>query len=177
MIKFKTYNLLLFLFIGLLLVMSALKDFDNTLKNDTCPNGIISFELAKDLNISKSIINSWNTTAKINAALSLGIDFLFLILYSGFIGLAIYILNKKLWQQQKFVYQTGKLFIVLIFTAAFLDAIENIALIQLLKSHLEQSWTSIAFYTATVKFILVGVSSLYLIGNFGYYLYKKITSF
>ena len=174
MIKFKTSHLLVFMLSGLLIIMFAIKSFDSTLKSDTCPNGIVSFELAKNLNTSKAIINSWDTTAKTDAGLSLGIDFLFLLLYSGFIGLVIYILNEKLWKHQKFVYQTGRIFIALIFAAALLDAIENIALIQLLKGHLEQSWVSIAFYAATVKFILVGISLLYLIVNLVYFLYLKI---
>jgi len=177
MIKFKTSYLLAFLFSGLLIVMFAIKNFDRTLKNDTCPNGIVSFELAKDIHISEAIINSWDTTAKIDAGLSLGIDFLFLLLYSGFIGLAIYVLNEKLWKQKKIIYQTGRLFVVFVFTAALLDTLENIALIRLLKGHLEQIWASIAFYAATVKFILVGTSLLYLIGNLAYFLYVRSADF
>jgi len=175
MINLKTSHLLAFLFSGLLIVMFAINSFDNTLKNDSCPNGIVSFELAKNLNTSKAIINSWNTTAKTDAGLSLGIDFLFLLLYSGFIGLTIYILNEKLWKQKKFIYQTGQLFVFLIFIAALFDTIENIALIQLLNGHLEQIWTSVAFYAAIIKFTFVGISILYLIGNLVYFLYTKFS--
>ncbi len=173
MIKFKPSHLLIFLFGGLLIVMFAIENFDHALKNDSCPNGIVSFELAKDVNTSKAIIDSWNTTAKTAAGMSLGIDFLFLLLYSGFIGLAIYILNEKLWKPKKFIYQTGKFFVVLIFLAALLDSIENIALIQLLKGHLEQIWASIAFCAAIIKFTFVGISILYLMGNLVYFLYIK----
>ena len=173
MIKFKPSHLLIFLFGGLLIVMFAIKSFDRTLKNDSCPNGIVSFELTKNLNTSEAITNSWDSTAKTDAGLGLGIDFLFLLLYSGFIGMAIYILNEKLWKQKKIIYRTGKLFVVLIFLAALLDSIENIALIRLLKGHLEQIWVSIAFYAATIKFTFVGISILYLMGNLVYFLYIK----
>ena len=171
MIKIKTSYLLIFLFSGVLIVMLAIKNFDKSLKNEICQNGIVSFELAKDVNISKSIINSWDSTAKINAGLSLGIDFLFIFFYTGFIGLAIYILNEKLWKHKKFIYATGKVFIVFIIIAGVLDIAENIALIQLLYHHFEQYWSSTAFYAATVKFILVGLSILYFILN---YLYFKV---
>ena len=156
--------------------MFVIKSFDTTLKNDSCPNGIVSFELAKNLNTCEGIINSWDMTAKTDAGLSLGIDFLFLLLYSGFIGLAIYVLNEKLWKKKTFIYQTGKVFVIIIFMAALFDTIENIALIRLLKGHLEQIWVSIAFYAATLKFTFVSVSILYLIGIFIYFLYVKFTS-
>src|SRR5437899_2321809 len=52
------------------------------------PLGIISFELAGDLATARQMIGSWDEPAREHALLGLGLDFLFLALYSTTIGLA-----------------------------------------------------------------------------------------
>lgn len=143
--------------------------FDAPLKNEVCPNGIVSFELAKDLSVSKNILNSWDDNAKANAGLSLGFDFLFLIVYSSFIALLIYNLNNRFWKDKGF-YKVGRVLVYLIFVAAIFDIIENIALIELLKDNLIQVWASIAYYFASLKFIFILICLLYVIINWLAYL-------
>ena len=149
--------------------------FDAPLKNEVSPNGIVSFELAKDISVSKNILNSWDDNAKANAGLSLGFDFFFLLTYSSFVALLIYNINNRLWKGKNF-YKLGNLLIYLIFIAAFFDIIENIALIKLLRGDLKQVWPSIAFYFASMKFILILICLFYLILNWLAYLLvqKKI---
>ncbi len=160
------------LLIALLFVMFSLKLFDAPLKNSVCKNGIVSFELAHNLDRSESILHSWNLHAKINAGLSLGIDFLFLILYSTFIGLLIYQINYKLWFNRPF-YPYGKIFIWLAFLAAFFDVIENISLIRLLNGHLSELWSKVAYFSASIKFSFIAIIILYLLINWFLWLYKK----
>lgn len=153
----------------LLLVMVCInilvmRSFDTPLKNENCKNGIISFELAKDLNESVKILNSWDSNAKTNASLSLGFDFLFLLVYSSFIAMLIFIINNRLWKNNSF-YKFGTLFIVLIFFAALFDIIENMALIRLLLGDLEQIWSSIAYYFALIKFAIILICICYLLIN------------
>jgi len=143
--------------------------FDAPLKNEVCTNGIVSFELAKDISVSKNILNSWDDNAKANAGLSLGFDFLFLMVYSSFIALLIYKISIRL-QKGKVFYKLGNVFIYLIFIAAFFDIIENIALIKLLKGDLNQIWASTAYYFAMFKFILILICLLYIIINWLAYL-------
>ena len=149
--------------------------FDAPLKNEVSPNGIVSFELAKDISVSKNILNSWNDKAKANAGLSLGVDFLFLLVYSSFIALLIYNINNRLWKGKAF-YKAGKIFIYLIFIAALFDIIENIVLLKLLSGDLKQVWSSMAYYFASMKFILILICLFYLIINWLAYLLvqKKI---
>jgi hypothetical protein len=149
---------LLFVFIGFM------RYFDSYLKTDLSINGIVSFELAKDVNVSSAIINSWDETAKIAASLSMGFDFLFLIVYSLFIAELIHFLNNKLWIHSSF-YSIGRLLIKAIFLAAFFDSIENIALIQLLLGDLRVIWSNTAFYFAFLKFILIGICLVYILIN------------
>ena len=145
--------------------------FDASLKNEVCKSGIVSFELAKDLNMSKSILNSWDLNARTHAGLSLGFDFLFLLVYASFIALLIYNVNHALWKNKKF-YKFGKAFMLLIFIAAFSDIIENIALIALLRGDLIQTWSSMAYYSAMVKFLLIAICILYLLWSWMILLFK-----
>jgi len=165
-----TFILLILLLIGII----VMRFFDVHLKNEITPNGIVSFELAKNLDNSILILNSWSFDAKIFAALSLGFDFLFLIFYSTFIAILIHKLNERLWQTTSF-YKFGILLIYLQFLAAFFDVIENIGLIQLLIGSLDQFWVSIAYYFASIKFIFIALGLLYIIINFCYLMIKKIS--
>ncbi|WBX71136.1 hypothetical protein [Tenacibaculum retecalamus] len=114
-------------------------NIDYYLINDVCKNGILSFELAKDMQVSEAILNSWNTQAKINAGISLGLDFLFLMIYPPLIALLIHKLNKILWTGKP-VYQVGLILLFSQFFTAIFDAIENICLIQLLLGSTNKLW-------------------------------------
>ena len=57
--------------------------------------------------------------------------------------------------------------------AALFDAIENIGLIQLLLGNLEQTWSSLAFYFALPKFVIIVIGIIYILFNFVYYLVQK----
>lgn len=160
--------------LGLLLIFCiiAMGIFDVPLKNEVCKQGIVSFELAKEVSVSTAIINSWDVKAKISAGLSLGFDFLFLLVYTSFIALLIYRINTKLWKGKAF-YKIGKIIIIATFFAGFFDVIENISLIRLLQGNLAQSWSSIAYYFAILKFGLLVLSILYLIFNWVFLLFRR----
>lgn len=164
-------QLFIILLISVILNIIVIGMFDKPLKNEICKNGIVSYELAKDINQSKNILNSWDTNAKINISLSLGFDFLFLLVYSLFIAFLIFNINNRLWKNKKF-YKIGQLLIVSIFIAAFFDVIENIALIKLLLGDLRQIWSSIAYYFAIPKFAIVFICIIYLLINWILLLFK-----
>ncbi len=161
------------LLILLLITISSMLFFDGFLKNEIAKNGIISFELAKELETSKAVINSWNEQSKIAASLSMGLDFLFLIVYASFIAILIHKLNDKLWKDTTF-YTIGNIFVWGAFMMALSDAIENIALIRLLMGDLQQYWSSIAYYFAILKFVILALGILYVLINFGLLLIRKI---
>ena len=148
----------------LILNIVVIRIFEAPIKNEVCKGGIVSFELAKDLSESVKILDSWDVNAKINMSLSLGFDFLFILVYSSFIALLIFNVNIKLWENKAF-YIFGKLLIALIFMAALFDIIENIALIKLLLGNLQQTWSSIAYYFASAKFIIILICITYLLIN------------
>ena len=168
-------NLTISLFILLVVTISAMVFFDSFLKNEVAEYGIVSFELAKDLETSKAIIDSWNEQAKIAASLSMGLDFLFLIIYASFIALLIHKLNERLWLHKSFYY-IGIILVWAAFIMGLSDTIENIALIKLLLGDMQQYWSSIAYYFAILKFIILIIGMLYILLNFIYLFIKKIRS-
>jgi hypothetical protein len=153
-------------FITLLMVITiiVMRYFDAPLKNEVSKHGIISFELAKDLIVSKEILNSWNVHAKISASMSMGFDFLFLLIYK---------INNQYGKNFIF-YKFGKLLMLSIFFAALFDVVENIALIKLLLGDLKQYWSTIAYYFAFVKFTIVAVCIVYILLSWFGLLIKKL---
>ena len=152
---------------GIILVFAVLimRYFDAPLKNEICTKGIVSFELAKELSNSKAIINSWNENAQSNALKSLLFDFVFILIYVSFIV--------QLVKKTKF--KIKKIIIYGVFLAGFFDFIENIALLNLLHHNFAQYLSSIAFYAASTKFLLLGVSLVYLFFSGIMYLIVKKT--
>ena len=162
---------------GVLLVLTVLcivvlKYFDQFLINDICTGGIISFELAGDIETATSYLNSWGAQGRIAASMSMGFDFLFPIVYTSFIALLIHKLNVKLWANHSFL-RVGNLLIWSTFMAGIFDYIENIGLINLLLGNLEESWVSIAYYFAIFKFIIILAGFVYILLNFSLFLIKK----
>ena len=174
-LKLHRKKVTLLLLIAFVLSMTAIRIFDAPLKNGVCTGGIVSFELAKELSRSKDILNSWDRPALSYAGLSIGIDFLYLLVYVCFIGMLIFNINERLWSGKSF-YKAGRMLIVLIFVAAFFDVLENIAMIRLLVGDLQQKWSSMAFYAAGIKFGIIALCLLYLIANWLLLLFKKSRS-
>ena len=160
------------LLILMVLCIAVLKYLDQFLINDTCSGGIISFELAGDLETAGSYLNSWGEKGKIAVSLGLGFDFLFPIVYASFMAILINKLNVLLWFKRSFFW-VGNGLIWAIFLAGIFDYIENIGLINLVLGNMEQFWVSISFYFAIVKFCVILIVLLYIFVNFSLFLIKK----
>ena len=146
-----------------LLVMAALTLIGEPLKTAEAPHGILSFEFAGDASQARRMIDSWDETTRIHAALSLGLDYLFLFAYPATIGLAC-VWAADLMRERKWpLVSTGILLAWGQAIAGALDAIENAALIKLLIDSIESPWPQIAYWCAAVKFALVIAGLLYLI--------------
>ena len=157
-----TEKKLILILLGLMVVMVVLmRFFDAPLKNETSPHGIVSFELAKDVNRSVAVIESWDKLARTSADWSMRFDFLFLIVYGLFIGLMIHKVN-RVWRSSR-VHSMGIALIYLVFLASFFDIIENIALVLLLRGNLIQVYSSIAYYFAMMKFIILATALMFII--------------
>jgi len=146
---------------------------DGKIQNSETAQGIISFELAKDLSKSEAILNAWDMVSKTAAGMSLGFDFLFLLVYSLFISILIDTLNERLWKHTK-IYTIGVILIWCMFLAALFDMVENVALIKLLLGDLQQKWSSIAYYFAIFKFSLLTLGLLFIFISSSFLIFKKL---
>ncbi|MDX1616394.1 MAG: hypothetical protein R3300_18940 [Candidatus Promineifilaceae bacterium] len=148
------------LFIGLLIttliMMTVLNTVGEPLVTDPAPVGIVSFELARTEAQAETILNSWNQNARILAAFSLGLDYLFLFAYSTTIAMGLALLL-DLWQFPAQVAAALNWLMLGQWLAAALDAIENALLLAILLGDIESLLTQAAFWVAAAKFALVGL--------------------
>ena len=148
-------RLFLFLmFLGLtLLVMMALNVSGRALTNDSAPSGIVSYEFAGDRATAEGIINSWDETARVYAGFNLGLDYLYLLLYSTSIAMALLWLTDGI--QARWLAKLALILAWGLWLAALLDACENYALFTMLVDGPSATWPQVAWWCATVKFSLV----------------------
>jgi hypothetical protein len=131
------------------------------------PYGIVSFELARNEVQASAILASWDQAARLRAAFSLGLDFLFIPLYTASLTLTC------LWAA-RFRRKRRRLpsWLVLIgipgiplawaqLGAGLLDTVENIVLVRMLFGMVSSPWPQIASVCAFTKFILIVSGILY----------------
>jgi hypothetical protein len=147
------------------ILLFAMRTLDTPLRTHTAPSGIVSFELATNYETSQRILDSWSTEAKINAALSLGLDFLFLIVYALFISLACVQIAAALKDDHSILFRVATVLAWAQFLAAILDAIENLALIHLLLNASHKWLPCLARWCAMVKFSIVSAGLIFIFGG------------
>jgi len=135
---------------------------DQPLRNIHAPDGIVSFELAGNYIQTQKIINSWNQLTKLFAALSLGIDYLFLVAYSLFFSLSIFKISENYAGRKEWLSRIGLNLAWSQFLAAIFDAVENYSLIRLLFGSQNKIFSSLAFYFASMKFFLISSGAIYI---------------
>ena len=144
-----------------LAVWAAAGVIDRPDETAAAPLGIVSFELAGDLPTARRIIESWDGPAREHALLGLGLDFLFLALYSTTIGFACVwaagVLRARRWP----LAAAGASLAWGQWLEAVLDATENTALIVLLLREVTDPWPRIAWWCAAPKFGLVAAGLVY----------------
>jgi len=155
--------LVCFLILAIVL-MTAMHRLDANLKTAEAPAGIVSFELAGNLESIQQIISSWGLDGQVRAALSLGLDYFFLVVYALFIALACAQIAKALGGNLRVLAAAGFLLAWMQFLAAVLDAVENAALIQLLLGSSRPALPLVARWCAVIKFTFVGAGLIYIIG-------------
>jgi hypothetical protein len=136
-------------------VMLALDAIGRPLATEAAPLGIVSFEFAGDLESAARMLASWGEAGRVRAGLSLGLDFLFLVLYASAIGLGCKGVARRLAPPGTLAHRTGTGLAWGQVAAAALDAVENVALIRLLLGSRDALWPSLAWGCAAVKFALV----------------------
>lgn len=144
------------------LLFALLTLLNHYLISAAAPQGMISYELAGSFRKSLAILASWNAKARLVAAFSLGIDYLFLSAYSLFFALACFMLAAKFKESFARFYYLGLLLGWAQILAAALDAAENYALLRLLLGSQHHSFSWMAACCATIKFSLILAGVVYI---------------
>lgn len=123
--------------------------------------GIVEFELAGSTSKVREIVSSWGEAGQIRAAFNLGLDFLYLVIYSTTIGLACIWVTNAIQAYGLPLTSVGILLAWGQWLAALLDVVENIALAIILFGSVTAPWPQIAKCCAIPKFGLVILGLLY----------------
>ena len=146
-----------------LLVMVGLQVLDGPLKTEAAPSGIVSFELAGGQAKAQEIVESWGSRGQVYAGLSLGLDYLFLMVYASSIGLGCVLVARSLTKRIKILFPAGVFLAWGQIGAALLDSVENYALIRVLLGSEQELWPMTALWCAVPKFAIVALGLVYII--------------
>lgn len=137
---------------------------DRPLHTSAAPKGILSFEVAGTPAAAQGIVASWGHDGQLHAAANLGLDYLFLLAYSGTIGLACVVVAGKL-RGVRWLFALGLLLAWLQLAAALFDAVENYALIRILLGAADEGLPALARWSAMPKFILGTSGIVYVVAG------------
>lgn len=150
------------LFILGLIVQYAWSALDAPLKNDVAPKGMLSFEVAGTMTKAQSIVASWDHAAQVSAGANLGLDYLFLFVYGGMIGLGC-VLVMRAFSDWSWFARLGLLLAWGQIVALSFDAIENFALLRLLMGASENWLPVLARWCGLPKKILYAAGMFYVL--------------
>jgi hypothetical protein len=151
------------LFVLSLILMVSLQILGAPLITAEAPLGIISFELAGDLELARNMIASWGPEGQVYAGLNLGLDYLFMVAYAGAIALGCMLAAQSLAERVPPLAYLGAVLAWGQVGAALLDALENYALIHILLGSEQEMWALIARWSALPKFAIVFCGIFYVL--------------
>lgn len=162
----KVFGISIVLTLGWMILMSmSVKPFNS--------KQIVAFELAKTPEVATNIINEWKEQEVMaNASRSIYLDFVFLVLYSFSISLGCLVLSK--FTDNVFLLKLGFWLSRIMIIAGFSDVIENIAMLKTLSGEITIQTTAVAYWFAIIKFSIVIVSLLFVLGCLIFVGIKKI---
>jgi hypothetical protein len=153
-----------------LLVFADVIYWGGWLYTSAAPYGIVSFELAGDPIVAARILKSWNVPAQMEACTNLGLDYLFLVLYSTTLAFACVWASSQLsgfWSAIGGWIAWGQ------WAAGAFDAGENSSLLYILFVTPASPWPQLARFCSLAKFTLVTIGLLYsAMGAFVYFANK-----
>lgn len=128
---------------------------DEGIRTPAAPLGIVSFELCAYSDACTEVMHGWNTYATKLATLSLGVDYLFMLLYPAAIYVSLWfmlpLLAPRLQTLTRWVAWSS-------WGMAFTDAVENYFLTQMLLTGSVQGLAWPAAIFASIKFAILAVT-------------------
>lgn len=126
---------------------------------------ILHFEFAGDVATAKAIVDSWGADGQAQALKQTLVDYLFLLSYPQAIALGILAVLKN--ARSAMLWKAGRWLAWLQWLAGLLDAVENAALIGILKGHVASPLPEIAFWCAAPKFAIVVSGIVFVLAGVG----------
>ncbi len=155
--------ILVTLILANILVMLGMGMVDGHLRTEATPFGIASFEFIGDAASAERALSAWGEKGRAYAAFSLGLDYLFLVLYSLLAAMLAGTMSRKL--ERRFP-RISKLSVwvawTFLFTGLF-DAMENTALVAVVMGASDDLWPHLGLLFASIKFTLAAVGATYLL--------------
>ena len=112
--------------------------------------GIIAFELAHTLEVANDMVAQWEALDAIPLKkFSLFFDYIFIIGYAG----SLFLVLQDWWSKSQKTWLKYMQYVPIL--AGILDGIENIGLLQIVYHQGTQFSASLAFYCASIKFIIL----------------------
>ncbi|MFK8016415.1 MAG: hypothetical protein AB8G17_13365 [Gammaproteobacteria bacterium] len=152
------------------LTAAALIAIDVQLRNAATPHGIVSFELCTFASSCDRALDQWGAKGQALAMLSLGLDYLFLILYPGLIFIVLRLLAVHLPPNLRGPTALAAWSCPVI---ALADAAENFALIQVIVRQSGDFYGFVGGVFAVIKFVCLGLALTWLAIVFIKYLLNR----
>lgn len=143
-----------------LILFAVFRVLDAPLQTEYAPNGIVSFELAGSPQNSAHIVLTWSDEALLNAAFGLGIDYLFMPLYTFALAFGTLLTAGR---HSGWLRSLGAAAGYGAFAAPLFDAVENFALYQVLLGAFDSQYPALAAACAAIKFGLIAFGLIYAI--------------
>jgi hypothetical protein len=158
-------NALLFLAVAAMAMAKILSTVGAglTLKDDGIAFGIVNLEVAWSRLRAESIMKAWRTHQVINKAVQqTQLDFVFLFIYPAALSLACVMTAAG---GTGFMAAAGMVMSWVVLLCAPFDALENIMLLRMLRGTFEPNIARFATISASLKFLIIFVTLLYLIAT------------
>lgn len=143
-----------------LATMAGLGTIDQGLRVPASPLGIVSFEFCGFADTCDAALSQWGARGQQLAMLSLGVDYLYLLVYSSLIWVCLQLCLPGLSPSLQ---RPTRLIAGLPFVAAAADAAENGCLIQIVLGDAHPLHGPAAGVFATFKFALLGIALAWLL--------------
>ncbi|MDB5385412.1 MAG: hypothetical protein JWM11_1058 [Planctomycetaceae bacterium] len=146
-----------YLTVSTLLIGGFMLWLDDELRTKGARLGSVSLELAGSNQAAKHVLNGWSSQQRIIAAIGLGFDFVFIANYSVWLYLGC------LWSAERWLSGNAnrarqlQLAAWLAIGAGGFDVVENFVLFDFIHSGGKSPAYPIAFWCATIKFVLLGI--------------------
>jgi hypothetical protein len=145
------------------LVGAAMLAVDMPLRTSAAPNGIVSYEMIWSRAGADTVLGSWDARAKAYAAFGLGLDYLFLVLYSTAMFMACRSVAHRVEPVRPALGRAGLRLALAMPVAGACDAVENLGLFFLLLGTASDGWAPVASGFASVKFTILLAGTCYLV--------------